>query len=66
MMYLKISFDILDSIMALKNEKNAILTSNFLKMLLLGAKSTSIRDCVRWSVGPLVGRSPTMRDYEEK
>jgi hypothetical protein len=25
--------------------------------LFLGAKSTSIRDCVRWSVGP----SPTMR-----
>jgi hypothetical protein len=28
----------------------------------LGAKSTSILDCVGWSVGPLVGRSvPTMK-----
>jgi hypothetical protein len=27
----------------------------------LGAKSTSIRDCVRRSVGPSVGPSPTMR-----
>jgi hypothetical protein len=29
--------------------------------LFLGAKSTSIRDCVRRSVGPSVGPSPTMQ-----
>jgi hypothetical protein len=30
-------------------------------LVFLGAKSTSIRDCVRRSVGRLVGPSPTMR-----
>jgi hypothetical protein len=29
--------------------------------LFLGAKSTSIRDCVRWLVRPSVGPSPTMQ-----
>jgi hypothetical protein len=40
------------------------LTKHGLKQF-LGAKSTSILDCVGLPVGPLVRPSPTMRDYVE-
>jgi hypothetical protein len=41
--------------------------NNLFYFVFLGAKSTSILDCVGWLVGWSVGRSvPTMRDYVEK
>ena len=44
-----------------KSEINFILGFGFASYDFLGAKSTSIRDCVRRSVGPSVGPSPMMQ-----
>jgi hypothetical protein len=41
-------------------------TRIFSNQCFLGAKSTSILDCVGWLVRRSVRPSPTMRDYVEK
>jgi hypothetical protein len=41
--------------------KISLRNSNFQNFEFLGAKSTSILDCVGWSVRPSIGPSPTMQ-----
>jgi hypothetical protein len=45
----------------IKNYQNSSCQNFSSRIVFLGAKSTSIRDCVRWLVCPSVGPSPTMQ-----
>jgi hypothetical protein len=53
----------------IKNYQDSSFQNISSRIVFLGAKSTSIRDCVGpsvgWSVRPSVRPSPTMRDYVE-